>query len=69
MVNVRISHTGGKLVKSGLVPDPRDLLSRFRATYRNHFTLSATSAVVPEGALNTSERVEVITDPFVARKA
>ena len=35
----------------GLAPDPRDLLSRFRATYRNYFALSTTPAAVPEGVV------------------
>ncbi|MDX6400573.1 MAG: hypothetical protein QOF27_1179 [Gaiellaceae bacterium] len=34
-----------------LAPDPRDLLSRFRATYRNYFALSTTPEAVPEGVV------------------
>ena len=46
----------------GLAPDPLDLLSRFRATYRNFFALSATSVEVPEGVVVETPATRELTE-------
>jgi hypothetical protein len=45
-----------------LAPDPRDLLSRFRATYRNYFALAAMPAEVPEGVVVETPATRELTE-------
>ena len=46
----------------GLAPDPRDLLSRFRATYRSYFALSTTPSAAPEGVAVETPATRELTE-------
>jgi hypothetical protein len=50
------------LDKRGLAPDPHDLLSRFRATYRNYFALSTTPSALPEGVAVETPATRELTE-------